>query len=180
MHETPEQIAELQRLLDESYDSAGEHLRSIMTPERRSTAKKLVETLTGMCLLSLATVTAKCEPMVSPVDGVFFKGGSGSDPARSRSAFGTFASARQSQRHPHPRRSARRHRPRNGGEGRPLRRRLRSLHDYYRVIYPDFDYHGDTGARARTPTSSRAACSPPRSTGTIPRTNAGARHGGPV
>ena len=73
MYETPEQIADLQRLLDESYETAGEHLRSIITPERRLTADQLTETLRGMCLLSLATVTAKSEPVVAPVDGFFYQ-----------------------------------------------------------------------------------------------------------
>jgi hypothetical protein len=74
MHETTDQVAALQRLLDESYASAGEHLKSIITPEQRITAEQLAEELKGMCLLSLATVNAACEPMVAPVDGHFFQG----------------------------------------------------------------------------------------------------------
>jgi hypothetical protein len=38
MHETSQDLARLQRLLDESYEKAGEHLRSIITPERRLNA----------------------------------------------------------------------------------------------------------------------------------------------
>jgi len=34
MHETPEDIAALQDLLDRSYESAGGHMRRITTPER--------------------------------------------------------------------------------------------------------------------------------------------------
>lgn len=74
MHETPDQVSALQRLLDESYDNAGEHLRSIITPEQRLTAEQVVEELKGMCLLALATVNAAREPMVAPVDGHFFHG----------------------------------------------------------------------------------------------------------
>jgi nitroimidazol reductase NimA-like FMN-containing flavoprotein (pyridoxamine 5'-phosphate oxidase superfamily) len=74
MHETPEDVAHLQELLDRSYDSAGSHLRGIITPERRLTAADLVERLHGMCLLVLATVTRDCRPLASPVDGVFYRG----------------------------------------------------------------------------------------------------------
>lgn len=74
MHETPEDIARLQRLLDESYENAGEHLRSIVTPERRLSAEDVCRELQGMTLLALATVTARGEPIVSPVDGIFYKG----------------------------------------------------------------------------------------------------------
>jgi nitroimidazol reductase NimA-like FMN-containing flavoprotein (pyridoxamine 5'-phosphate oxidase superfamily) len=49
-------------------------LRSIITPERRLSAEDVCRELQGMTLLSLATVTARCEPIVGPVDGVFYKG----------------------------------------------------------------------------------------------------------
>jgi len=74
MYETTEDVQKLQALLDRSHEEAGEHLRSLITPERRITAADLVETLTGMRLLSLATVTARCEPRVGPVDGLFYRG----------------------------------------------------------------------------------------------------------
>jgi nitroimidazol reductase NimA-like FMN-containing flavoprotein (pyridoxamine 5'-phosphate oxidase superfamily) len=74
MHETPEDIRALQALLDRSYASAGRHLRSIATPERRVDAEELVKRLTGMCLLVLATVTADGRPIAGPVDGVFYRG----------------------------------------------------------------------------------------------------------
>ncbi len=74
MRETPEDIVRLQRLLDESYAKAGEHLRDIITPERRLSAERICEELKGMTLLALATVSAKGEPVVGPVDGVLFKG----------------------------------------------------------------------------------------------------------
>jgi Pyridoxamine 5'-phosphate oxidase len=74
VHETPEDIAALQDLLDRSYASAGEHLLRIHTPERRLPAAELAERLDGMCLLSLATVTADGRPIAGPVDGIFFRG----------------------------------------------------------------------------------------------------------
>jgi hypothetical protein len=74
MHETPEDIQALQDLLDRSYASAGSHLRSITTPERRVGAEDLVRRLTGMCLLVVATVTADCRPIAGPLDGIFYRG----------------------------------------------------------------------------------------------------------
>jgi len=74
MRETPEDLEALQRLLDDSYARAGEHLRSISTPERLMTASELSETLTGVQILNLATVTAASEPRVGPVDGLLYRG----------------------------------------------------------------------------------------------------------
>jgi hypothetical protein len=74
VHETPDDIAALQELLDRSYERAGEHLRGIITPERRMSAEQVAERLTGMCLLALATVTADGRPIVGAVDGIFFRG----------------------------------------------------------------------------------------------------------
>jgi len=74
VHETPEDITALQDVLDRSYASAGEHLLRIHTPERRLPAAQLAERLDGMCLLSLATVTADGRPIAGPVDGIFFRG----------------------------------------------------------------------------------------------------------
>ncbi len=74
MHETPEDLAALQGLLDRSYDAAGRHLRNITTPERRVPAAQLCEQLTGMVLLVLATVTADGRPIAGPVDGIFYRG----------------------------------------------------------------------------------------------------------
>jgi hypothetical protein len=74
MHETPEDLAALQALIDRSYASAGPHLRNIHAPERRLTAEQVADRLTGMRLLTLATVTADGRPITGPVDGVFFRG----------------------------------------------------------------------------------------------------------
>jgi nitroimidazol reductase NimA-like FMN-containing flavoprotein (pyridoxamine 5'-phosphate oxidase superfamily) len=88
MHESPEEIAALQALLDRSYAAAGPHLLRIHTPERRLTAQQLSEQLQGMRLLTLATVTADGRPLTGPVDGVFLHGafhfGSSPDSTRFR------------------------------------------------------------------------------------------------
>ena len=74
MHESQADLDSLQALLDASYASAGPHLLSIHTPERRLDARRLAERLQGMCLLTLATVTADNRPLAGPVDGIFFRG----------------------------------------------------------------------------------------------------------
>ncbi|MGZ4140647.1 MAG: pyridoxamine 5'-phosphate oxidase family protein, partial [Actinomycetota bacterium] len=88
MHESLEDLAELQVLLDRSYEAAGSHLRSIFTEERRIGAADLVALLVGVRVLNLATVTAAGEPRVAPVDGHFHRGhfcfGSAPDSARFR------------------------------------------------------------------------------------------------
>ncbi|UCM89418.1 pyridoxamine 5'-phosphate oxidase family protein [Streptomyces marincola] len=74
MRETPEETRELQALLDASLSRSTSHLRSIITAERTLTADQLTQVLTGMCTLSLSTVTAKGEPRISGVDGHFLHG----------------------------------------------------------------------------------------------------------
>jgi hypothetical protein len=74
MHETPEDLEELQALLDRSDADGGRHLRSIITPERRLSAPDLAARLTGMTLLVLATVARDGRPMAAPVDGIFYRG----------------------------------------------------------------------------------------------------------
>jgi len=88
VHESPADIEALQDLLDRSYASAGPHLLRIHTPERRLSAEQVVERLAGMCLLTLATVTADGRPIAGPVDGIFYRGtfhfGSSPDSVRFR------------------------------------------------------------------------------------------------
>jgi hypothetical protein len=74
MLETPDALDRLQDLLDRSMAGAGPHLRDIIGPERRLDARQLTETLTGMRLLVLATVTADGRPLTAPVDGYFLHG----------------------------------------------------------------------------------------------------------
>ena len=71
MKETPDEIARLQDLLDRSHAQATEHLRAIIHGDRVLSADDLVALLTGMRVLSLATVTAEGHPRVSAVDGHF-------------------------------------------------------------------------------------------------------------
>ena len=72
MYETPEELAELDRLLSGSLGGASEHLRSIMTEEERTlNAAETCRVLTGMNTLALATVTRAGEPRISGVDGHF-------------------------------------------------------------------------------------------------------------
>lgn len=74
MHETPDDLARLQRLLDDSYAGAGDHLRSIHVPRTRLTAERLVEELTGVTVLAVATVTSDGRPRVGGVDGLLYRG----------------------------------------------------------------------------------------------------------
>jgi hypothetical protein len=74
MHETPEQIAGLQDLLDRSAAAAGRHLGDIITDDRRLSAQQVIERLQGMRLLVVATVTADGRPIAGPVDGYFLHG----------------------------------------------------------------------------------------------------------
>jgi hypothetical protein len=88
MHETREDLDRLQRLLDESHAAAGSHHRSIFDDEHRVGAADLAAMLTGVQVLCLATVTARAEPRVAPVDGLFYRGrwhfGSSPDSVRFR------------------------------------------------------------------------------------------------
>jgi nitroimidazol reductase NimA-like FMN-containing flavoprotein (pyridoxamine 5'-phosphate oxidase superfamily) len=88
MLETPEEMAQLQQLLDRSAAGAGPHLRSIITDERRLSAGQLCQKLPGMRLLVVATVTADGRPIAGPVDGYFLHGsfyfGSSPDSVRMR------------------------------------------------------------------------------------------------
>lgn len=74
MWETAEELDELQRLLDDSFAQASEHLTSIMSPARRLAAARLVAELPSPAVLNIATVTAKGEPRISAVDGHFLHG----------------------------------------------------------------------------------------------------------
>jgi nitroimidazol reductase NimA-like FMN-containing flavoprotein (pyridoxamine 5'-phosphate oxidase superfamily) len=74
VHESDADLAALQKLIDRSYATAGSHLLSIHTADRRMSAERLAARLTGMRLLVLATVTADARPLAGPVDGVFYRG----------------------------------------------------------------------------------------------------------
>ena len=74
MRETTEELSELQHLLDSSYAGATDHLRAIITDDRTLRAREIADLMTGMRVLTLATVTAKGKPRVSAMDGHFLHG----------------------------------------------------------------------------------------------------------
>jgi general stress protein 26 len=74
MFETHDEILALQALIERSFDRAGSHLLSIVTPERRLTARQTIIYLQGIRHIAVATVSPRGEPRVSPVDGHFLRG----------------------------------------------------------------------------------------------------------
>ena len=74
MHETQADLERLERLLDESWDGAGEHLKNLFSEDLRVPAADLPALVPGVQVLVLATVTAKGEPRAAPVDGLFYRG----------------------------------------------------------------------------------------------------------
>lgn len=74
MYETHDDLHTLQNLLDRSFQSQGAHMRSIITEERRLSAEEVVARLSGMRLLSLATVRKDGRPRNAPVDSFFYRG----------------------------------------------------------------------------------------------------------
>ena len=88
MHETAEDLKNLQLILNRSYDRAGSHLREVVTPDRRVGAADLIDLMTGVQVLALATVTADGRPLTGAVDGLFYRArfwfGSSPDSVRMR------------------------------------------------------------------------------------------------
>jgi general stress protein 26 len=74
MLETPEELGRLQDLLDTSHARSTEHLRGIINDDRTLTAAQIAALLTGMKVISVATVTAHGEPRISAMDGHFLHG----------------------------------------------------------------------------------------------------------
>ena len=74
MLETADELDDLQRLLDMSHAGATGHLRSIVTDERRLSARDLAGLLSRMKVLTAANVTAIGEPRISALDGHFLHG----------------------------------------------------------------------------------------------------------
>lgn len=74
MFDSPDEIAELQRLFDATLSRANEHMLSIVTPERRLTARQVVAYLQGTRHVAFATVTPGGEPRVSPLDLLLIHG----------------------------------------------------------------------------------------------------------
>lgn len=88
MRETPEDLARLQALLDDTYARAGAHLASIHTPEARLTASELVERLPWMQVFVVATASQDGRPFTGPVDTFLHRGwfwfGTAADAVRAR------------------------------------------------------------------------------------------------
>src|SRR5947208_10038095 len=74
MLETTEELARLQSLLDASHARASEHLREIISDRRTLSATQIAGLLTGMKVITAATVTAHGEPRISAMDGHFLHG----------------------------------------------------------------------------------------------------------
>ena len=74
MRETPEEIAELQRMFDAHLARANPYMTAIVTPERRRTAEQVVRYLEGTRHVAFATVTPQGQPRVSPLDTLFLHG----------------------------------------------------------------------------------------------------------
>jgi len=74
MLETKAELQALDQLLDSSRAGASEHLLGIINEHRTLSAADVVRLLTGMKVISLATVTAGGQPRISAVDGHFLHG----------------------------------------------------------------------------------------------------------
>ena len=74
MLETPEDLVRLQTLLDASHTRSTDHLRGIINDDRTLSAPQIAGLLTGMRVITAATVTARGEPRISAMDGHFLHG----------------------------------------------------------------------------------------------------------
>jgi general stress protein 26 len=74
MFETSDDLTALQALLDASHARSTEHLRGIINDDRTLTGAQVAALLTGMKVISVATVTAQGEPRISAMDGHFLHG----------------------------------------------------------------------------------------------------------
>ncbi|HEU4998379.1 MAG TPA: pyridoxamine 5'-phosphate oxidase family protein [Lapillicoccus sp.] len=74
MKETAEELEALQALLDRSHADASDHLKSIIDDGHTLTAREIAGLMTGMRVVSFATVTHRGEPRVSALDGHFLHG----------------------------------------------------------------------------------------------------------
>ena len=72
--ETEDEIHALQSLLDQTFAHANPHLTAIVKPERRLNARQVARYLQGTKHVAFATVNAKGQPRVAPLDGVFIHG----------------------------------------------------------------------------------------------------------
>ena len=74
MHETQDDLAWLQSVIDHSIQSAGPYLRSsFRMPTHSLSPGQLVTLLDGILEVAVATVTATNEPRVSPIGALFWR-----------------------------------------------------------------------------------------------------------
>ena len=74
MRESPEEVAELQTLLDRTMANVNPHFEGIVTKKNRLTAAQVCAYLQGTRIVAFATVNQKGEPRVSPLDSLFLHG----------------------------------------------------------------------------------------------------------
>ena len=75
MNETPEDLRALQELIDTSLAAQkSSNLKEIFPAQYALTAGDIVALFPETRVVALATVTAKCEPRVVPVDVLFYRG----------------------------------------------------------------------------------------------------------
>lgn len=74
MFETPDELTQLQQLLDSSAAGAGSHLRNIISDERRPSAAEVCDVMQVMCLVTVATATSDGRPICGPYDGYLLHG----------------------------------------------------------------------------------------------------------
>lgn len=75
MFETPDELRDLQTLLDTSWAASSDHLKSIVRPgESTLDAEQVIQICRGMCTLAIATVTQRGEPRISGADGHLLHG----------------------------------------------------------------------------------------------------------
>jgi general stress protein 26 len=74
VHETDQELCELDELLERSFATAGPHLTGIISEDRRLSASDLSRYLVGVKHVVVATTTARGEPRCSAVDVLFVHG----------------------------------------------------------------------------------------------------------
>jgi uncharacterized pyridoxamine 5'-phosphate oxidase family protein len=74
VHESAQDLVELQGLLDRTFSRMNAHMATIVKPERRLSARQVVAYLRGIKHVAFATVNARGEPRVAPLDGIFLRG----------------------------------------------------------------------------------------------------------
>jgi uncharacterized pyridoxamine 5'-phosphate oxidase family protein len=74
MFETDAELAELDALFQAHMARANPHMLAIVKPERRLNARQVTRYLQGTRHVAFATVSARGEPRVSPLDSLFIHG----------------------------------------------------------------------------------------------------------